>query len=88
VTQRKTEQVTRRAVYVEKPVTYSLATAGLASLRALVLSLVDRVTTLERSLKDRIAALENSAFFGPLGSMLAQDAARLFIDGEARLTLT
>ena len=75
--QRKTEQVTRRATYVEKPVTYSLATAGLASLRALVSSLTERVAALERGVLQR-----------PLGSVLVQDAARLFLSGEARLTLT
>ena len=74
--QRRTEQTTRKACYVERPETYSLATAGLASLRALVLGLVDCVTALERGVLQR-----------PLGSINVQNAARLF-SGDSRLTLT
>ena len=77
MTQGRTEQVTRKATYVEKPVTRSLATSGLASLRALVFDLVERVTALETSVLQR-----------PLGSVRVQDAARLFLSGDARLVLT
>ena len=61
----------------EKPVTYSLATSGLGSLRALVGGLLERVAALERGVLQR-----------PLGSITVQDAARLFLTGDARLTLT
>ena len=77
MTQRKTEQVTRKVSVIDKPVTYSLATSGLASLRALALGLVERV-----------AALESGILQRPLGSVRVQDAARLFLSGDAQLTLT
>ena len=69
--------MTRKATNVEKPVTYSPATSGLASLRALVLGLVERV-----------AALESGFLQRPLGSVRVQDTARLFLSGDARLVLT
>jgi hypothetical protein len=53
VTQRKTEQVTRKVSVIEKPATYSLATSGLASLRALALGLVERVAALEAGVLQR-----------------------------------